>query len=185
MTGRWTVRPSGPCRQSWSMTYKFYWISILVLVLDHVTKWIAGLWLPDNPIEIIPGYLRLSLVFNSGVAFGFFNSGNSVWKPYILGALAVVALTVIFLYSRRMPAGRKLLQFGLAITMGGILGNFIDRIFRGHVVDFIEFHIQDSFYWPNFNIADSAITIGIALLLIDALRNPGVDEIAASTADRT
>jgi len=67
--------------------------------------------------------------------------------------------------------------------MGGILGNFVGRIVRGCVVDFIEFHIHESFYWPNFNIADSAITIGIALLLIDTVRNPGIDEIAEPTPD--
>jgi signal peptidase II len=69
--------------------------------------------------------------------------------------------------------------------MGGILGNFVDRIFRGYVIDFIEVHIHESFYWPNFNVADSAITIGIALLLIDTVREPGVNEVPEPTADRT
>lgn len=166
------------------MRYKYYLIALLVVVLDHITKWIFSIRLPDNPIEIIPGYLRLSLVFNSGVAFGIFNTGTSAWKPYVLGALAIVALVLIFLYGRQMPAERKLLQWGLAITTGGILGNFIDRIFRGYVVDFIEFHLHESFYWPNFNVADSAITIGIALLLIDTIFSPGFG-IAEPSADRT
>jgi signal peptidase II len=167
------------------MRYKFYLVSLLILVLDHITKWIVGLRLPDNPIEIIPGYLRLSLVFNSGVAFGLFTAAKSAWKPYVLAVMAVAALIVIFFYGKRMPPERKLLQFGLAITMGGILGNFIDRIFRGYVVDFIEFHVHESFYFPNFNVADSAITIGIALLLIDTICNPGIGELAQPTADRT
>jgi signal peptidase II len=167
------------------MRYKFYLVSLLIVVLDHITKWILSLRLSNNPIEIIPGYLRLSLVLNSGVAFGFFNTGNSVWRPYVLGAMAIAALVVIFLYSKHMPPERKLLQWGLAITMGGILGNFIDRIARGYVIDFIEFHVHESFYWPNFNVADSAITIGIALLLIDTICNPGFGKIAESTADRT
>jgi signal peptidase II len=167
------------------MRYRYYLVTLLILVLDHVTKWIVSLRLPDNPIEIIPGYLRLSLVFNSGVAFGLFNDGKSPWKPYVLAAMAIVALIVIFLYSKRMPLERTLLQCGLAITMGGILGNFFDRIFRGRVVDFIEFHVHESFYWPNFNVADSAITIGITLLLIDTIFNPGVGEAAQPTADQT
>jgi signal peptidase II len=167
------------------MRYKYYLIALLVVVLDHITKWIVSLRLPNNPIEIIPGYLRLSLVFNSGVAFGFFNTGNYAWKPYVLAALAIVALAVIFLYGRHMPLERKLLQCGLAITSGGILGNFIDRIWRGYVVDFVEFHVHESFYWPNFNVADSAITIGIALLLIDTICNPGLGEIAEPTANRS
>jgi signal peptidase II len=106
------------------------------------------------------------------VAFGIFQESQSAWKPYLLAGLAVVAVVAIAIYSSRMPAERSLLQFALAVTMGGILGNFTDRILRGSVVDFIELHIRDSFHWPTFNIADSAITIGIAMLMVDALRHP-------------
>ena len=165
------------------MRNKYYLLSLLIVALDHVSKWIVSVRLPNHPVELIPGYLRLSYVCNSGVAFGFFNGDTSVWRPYILGAMAVAALVAIFLYGRHMPPNRLLLQIALAITMGGILGNFIDRIFRGYVIDFIEFHIHESFYWPNFNIADSAITIGIALLLIDTVRDSAVEESAAPAAD--
>ena len=157
------------------MRNNYYLGALLILAADQLTKWAAALELPDHPVELIPGYLRLSYVSNSGVAFGFLAGHDSAWKPYVLAALAVVALVVIFIYGRRMPPGRRLLQWALAVTMGGILGNFVDRILRGYVIDFIEFHIQDSFYWPNFNVADSAITIGIALLLIDTVRNPAED----------
>lgn len=166
------------------MRYKYYLIVPLILLVDHLTKW--GAWVrlgPDNAIELIPGYLRLSLVCNTGVAFGFFSGHGSAWKPYLLGAMAVLALVVLFLYGRRMPADRRLLQWALALTMGGVLGNFVDRVFRGYVIDFIEFHVHDSFYWPNFNVADSAITIGIGLLLIDTVRNPAMEEVAEPTAD--
>ncbi len=167
------------------MRNKYYWITLLILVVDLLSKWLVTLKLPNNPVELFPGYLRLSLVFNTGVAFGLFSGNQSGLKPYLLATLAVAALILILVYSRRIPANRRLLQCALAIIMGGILGNFLDRIFRGYVVDFVEFHIQDSFYWPNFNVADSAITIGIVLLLIDAIRNPGIDEIAEPTADNT
>jgi signal peptidase II len=90
--------------------------------------------------------------------------------------MAVVAVVVIVIYSSRMPSNRVLLQLALAVTMGGILGNFTDRIMRGFVVDFIEFHYREAFYWPTFNVADSAITIGIALLLIDTVKNPELEE---------
>jgi signal peptidase II len=166
------------------MRYKYYLIVLLILLADHLTKWCAWLKLDrDNPIELIPGYLRFSLVCNTGVAFGFFAGSSSTWKPYLLAAMAVLALVVLYLYGRRMPADRRLLQWALALTMGGVLGNFVDRVFRGYVIDFIEFHIRDSFYWPNFNVADSAITIGIALLLIDTVRNPTMEEIAEPTVD--
>jgi signal peptidase II len=152
---------------------KYYWIALLILLLDHIAKWIAQAKLYSNAaVEIIPGYLRLSYLHNTGVAFGFFDDIQAAWKPYVLAAMALIAIAVILVYSMRVSPNRKLLQVALAITMGGILGNFVDRIFRGFVIDFIEFHIQDVFYWPTFNVADSAITIGIALLMIDTVRTP-------------
>jgi signal peptidase II len=161
------------------MIRKYYLITVLILIIDHFTKWIVRAKLnPDLPIEIIPGYLRFSYWENSGVAFGLFNEVASTWKPYILAAMAIVAVAVIFIYGARMPAGRKLLQLSLAIMIGGILGNFVDRIVRGYVVDFIDFHIYDSFHFPTFNAADSAITIGIALLLIDTIINPAMEAVA-------
>ncbi len=159
------------------MKNKFYLLTLLVLVLDHLTKWMvrANMDVRDA-IDIIPNYLRISYVRNSGVAFGLFADIQSAWKPYVLAAMAVVAVIVILIYSARMPLNRTLLQLALSITMGGILGNFTDRIMHGFVVDFIEFHINESFHWPTFNIADSAITIGIALLLIDTVKNPEMEE---------
>jgi signal peptidase II len=80
-----------------------------------------------------------------------------------------------------MPTDRVLLQLALAITLGGILGNFVDRVAHGFVIDFIELHIKDAFHWPTFNLADSAITIGIVLLLIDTVKNPEHREEPEST----
>ncbi len=160
------------------MKNKYYLVALLILAIDHVTKWIMHAKLASGPpIDIIPGYLGFSLAENSGVAFGFLHDINFAWKPYLLAAMAIVAVIVIFAYSTRVSPNRKLLQLALAITMGGILGNFVDRIFRGYVIDFIEFHIHEAFYWPNFNVADSAITIGIALLLIDTVKSPSAEEI--------
>ena len=158
------------------MKGKFILITLGVLILDHLTKVrISSSMSIFDAIEIIPGYLRISYVRNSGVAFGLFDGHPSPWKPYLLAAMAVVAVVVIVVYSWHMPSARVLLQSALAVTAGGILGNFIDRVMHGSVVDFIEFHIRDSFHWPTFNVADSAITIGIALLLIDALKHPDPD----------
>jgi signal peptidase II len=159
------------------MKYKFYVLTLAVLALDHATKWLARNRLdPESAIELIPGYLRISYVSNTGVAFGLFRDLDSPWKPYVLAAMAIVAVIVILVYSFRMPSSRLLLQCSLAVIMGGILGNFADRILQGYVVDFIEFHIKDAFYWPTFNVADSGITVGIGLLLIDAVKNPELDE---------
>ncbi len=155
------------------MRNRFYILTLLILALDHLTKW----WIRSGfdlhqSVEIVPRYLRIIRVHNTGVAFGLFADFQSAWKPYLLALMAVIAVVVIVIYSARMPSDRRLLQVALAVTMGGILGNFIDRIAHGFVVDFIEFHIRDSFYWPTFNVADSAITAGIALLLIDTVKNP-------------
>jgi signal peptidase II len=159
------------------MKCKFYLLTLAVFLLDHATKWLARTRLEaGQALVVIPGYLRISYVSNTGVAFGLFRDLDSPWKPHILAAMAIIAVIVILVYSFRMPSSRVLLQTALAIIMGGILGNFIDRILHGYVVDFIEFHIGDVFYWPTFNVADTAITVGIGLLLIDAVKNPEPDE---------
>jgi signal peptidase II len=155
------------------MKTKYYALTALVIFVDHLTKWLVRSRMDYREVvEIVPDYLRLSYIRNSGVAFGLFADIESAWKPYILAAMAVLAVIVIVIYAARMPSSRLLLQVALALTMGGILGNFVDRIMHGSVVDFIELHIGESFHWPTFNVADSAITVGIALLLIDTLKNP-------------
>ncbi|HTY64488.1 MAG TPA: signal peptidase II [Acidobacteriota bacterium] len=164
------------------MRYKYYTVSVLILLIDYLTKWVVRVKLdPNQPFELLPGFLRLSYWENTGVAFGLFDALTSTWKPYILVAMGVAAVIVILVYSAHMPPDRKLMQLSLAIVIGGILGNLVDRVARGSVIDFIEFHIYDSFHWPNFNAADSAITIGIALLLIDTVKNPAVKEEGAET----
>jgi len=158
------------------MKGKFVLVTLFVLVLDNLTKWIVSTAMDLNSsIEVIHGYVRLTYVRNFGVAFGFLKDPGSAWKPYLLAGLAVVAVVVILVYSCRMPLERVLLQVALAVTMGGILGNFTDRIMRGWVVDFIDLHIKDRFSWPTFNVADSAITIGITMLFIDALKRRDPD----------
>jgi signal peptidase II len=164
------------------MKNKYYLVTLAVLLFDHLTKFLVTQQLVGSggiahrTVDIVPDYLRISYIRNSGVAFGFFQNIESLWKPYILAGMAVVAVLVILVYSSRMPLNRILLQVALTLTMGGILGNFIDRLVHGYVVDFIEFHVRESFYWPTFNLADSAITIGIALLLIDTVKNPEAEE---------
>jgi signal peptidase II len=164
------------------MKGRFFLIVLGILVCDYLTKIrVSTAMSLSDIVEIIPGYLRFSHVRNSGVAFGLFDGHPSPWKPYLLAAMAVIAVAAIVLYSVRMPATRVLLQTALAVVTGGILGNFIDRITHGFVVDFIEFHIRDSFHWPTFNVADSAITVGIAMLLIDTLKNSDQGAVPGET----
>lgn len=154
------------------MSKKYYFLALCIFLLDHATKWAAHTMLdPERPVEVVPGYLRLSYAQNTGVAFGMFSSVDSPWKPYILAALAVAAVVVILVFGARTPSHRVLFHWSLAIILGGILGNLVDRVLRGAVIDFIDFHVHEAFYWPTFNIADSAISVGVALLLIDTVRN--------------
>jgi signal peptidase II len=162
------------------MKIKYYSAALIVLILDYVTKrWALAVLAPAHTIDIIPGYLSLSYAQNTGVAFGLFDSVESVWKPYALAALAILAIIGIIIYARQITWERKLLHLALAITTGGIIGNLMDRIFRGYVIDFIECHFRDIYYFPNFNVADSAITIGVALLLIDTIVFPNTTEVQA------
>jgi len=155
------------------MKTMFYATAAGVWIADYLSKWAVRSHMQLHEArELIPGCLRLSYIQNSGIAFGLWNDGHSPWKPYLLAALAVVAVVVILVYQSRVPAHRRRLRTALAITLGGIFGNFVDRIAQGYVVDFIELHAGNVFFWPTFNIADSAITAGIVLLLIDTMKHP-------------
>jgi signal peptidase II len=159
------------------MRLRYFLITAAVFIVDHLTKLVVR-WRLDlhDSIDLVPGYLRFAHVENSGVAFGLFAEIQSVYKPYVLASMAVVAVVVIIMYSARMPSQRRLLQLALAVTLGGILGNFTDRLMHGFVIDFIELHLHESFHWPTFNVADTAITTGIALLLLDTVKNPDAEE---------
>jgi signal peptidase II len=169
------------------MRRKYIFLALLVLALDHATKWlIRSTFLLHESIDVISGYLRISRVHNNGVAFGMFADVRSPWKPYILALMAAIAVVAIGIYARKIPADRALLLSALAVTLGGILGNFIDRIVHGFVVDFVEFHIHESFYWPTFNVADTAISTGIGLLILDTIKNPDkTEELHESANNRS
>jgi len=154
---------------------KWLWMlaAPVVWLLDYFTKaWAQeALDAQGRSVEVAAGYFDLSYAENTGVAFGIFDSVESAWKPWILAAVGVVAVAVICAYYWKSPAGRRVLHAALALTTGGIVGNLTDRVWRGYVVDFILVHWRDVYYWPNFNVADSAITVGIALLVIDAFKD--------------
>jgi signal peptidase II len=153
----------------------FLWVTVGIFALDFATKWISGIKLqPRGSVDIIPGYLAFTYIHNTGVAFGFFNDIESAWKPYILSTIALIALAIITLFAARVPRSNTFLRSALAIIAGGIIGNFMDRLIHGYVIDFIDFHILDAFHWPAFNVADSAITIGIILMFLDSIKKSAV-----------
>lgn len=144
---------------------RWLWLSVAVIALDQITKQLALASLqPFQPVPVMPLF-NLTLMFNTGAAFSFL-ADESGWQRWFFTGIAVVVSAVIVVWLRRLPAANKLLAIALALVLGGALGNVWDRILLGHVVDFIQVYYSTHFF-PAFNIADSAITIGAALLLWD------------------
>jgi signal peptidase II len=147
-------------------------IAVLVAIADLITKWWVVTHLElHEPVVVVPGLFNLTLVRNSGVAFGLFQDSNSPFKPFVLSFIAFAAILAIIYYAVKLDPQQAGLRLILSVVMGGILGNFIDRLYNGSVVDFLEVYWR-GFHWPTFNLADSAISIGIVLLLLDSLRPP-------------
>jgi signal peptidase II len=148
---------------------RWLWLSALVVALDQASKVlvVARLQLFERR-EWLP-VLEITRLHNRGAAFSFLSDASG-WQKYLFVALAIAVSAGIVLWLRRLRlAHSALLGGGLALILGGALGNVIDRVARGHVIDFIHVHWFDSWYFPAFNVADSAITIGAALLILDSL----------------
>ena len=141
-------------------------ILFLVVLVDQATKWWISAVMQSFPTIIpISDFFNLVLVMNTGVSFGIFGGGDwwVRWVLVICASVLTVGLVFWMIKTKERP-----LSFGLAFIIGGALGNLIDRIRLGAVVDFLDFHYQ-GWHWPAFNIADSAITCGVAIILIDSL----------------
>lgn len=139
----------------------------VVLVLDQVTKALVRQSLPLwESREIIPGFLNLTHVQNTGAAFGLLNSVEFPYKPTVMIAIAALALVAIAAYATQLGFHEKVARFGLALILGGALGNLIDRAVAGHVVDFVDVYWGTTHFWA-FNVADAAITAGAILVILD------------------
>ncbi len=144
-------------------------IAILVVVLDHVSKWLvaSNITLHDS-ISVLPGFFRLTHVRNSGAAFGLFADSSSEWKVAILILFSLLALAVVSALLWKNSHSMTTTGVGLALILGGAVGNLWDRLVTGQVVDFLDFYVG-SYHWPAFNVADSAIVIGALLLVAEIL----------------
>ena len=136
-----------------------------VFLLDILTKWIVKNSLALHYYPLIDGFLTLQYVRNEGIAFGMFRDLQNEWKPLVLSVIAVAAIVVVCYYVLTLPRNDRLTFLALGLLLGGIAGNFLDRAMHGYVVDFVTLHIHDWFAWPTFNIADTAITCGVFLIL--------------------
>ena len=150
-------------------SYRWLWISVAVIALDQLTKHaILGAFRPGEEKVLLP-LLSLVLAFNTGAAFSFL-AGEDGWQRWLFAAIAVAACGFMLWLLRR--GGSRWLCAGLALIVGGALGNLYDRLTLGHVVDFILVH-YGSWTFPAFNVADSAITVGAAALILDGFRHAG------------
>ena len=147
-------------------------LALLVFVLDQATKLLIiealpfGAFYPPQCIEVIPGFFNLVHVGNTGAAWSLF-SGHSE----ILALVGLLALAMLWFFRKTLQLDRIQSQWAFGFIIGGILGNVIDRFLYGHVVDFLDFHVND-WYWPSFNIADSGITVGAALYVLFSFLQP-------------
>lgn len=140
----------------------------LVLAMDQLAKAMATHWLGPRPVVIVPNILNLTLVTNTGAAFGIFSRSSSPWTTNLLTGVSVIAIAMVLLFALRTPLTEKRVHTGLALILGGAAGNVLDRVRLGYVIDFLDLH-WGSHHWPTFNIADSVICVGVGLLLLDLL----------------
>lgn len=144
-------------------------VSAGVIVLDQLTKfWITAVFQLGDKLAVLPSF-NLVLAYNTGAAFSLLADAGG-WQRVFFSVVAIAASVVIVHLLRRNP-NQPLFSLALSLILGGALGNLVDRITLGHVIDFIQVYWRDH-YWPAFNVADSAITVGALLLIWDSFRKP-------------
>lgn len=144
----------------------YYFLVVVVLVgLDQLTKaLIVRSIILQGSRSVIPGFFNLTHVRNRGAIFGFFSHSDSRILYIFLTLVSVAALGLVIYYFFKTPVSERLMKISLSLILAGALGNLIDRLFRGHVIDFLDFYVKD-WHWPSFNVADSCITVGAFLLI--------------------
>ena len=145
------------------------WLSAAIVAADQVTKALVRAKLPlYGSVNVIPGMLDITHATNNGAAFGILNGVDFPYKAVVMVLVALVALAAVGLYALALPADQRVARVGLAMILGGACGNLIDRALVGHVLDFVDVYWHNYHFWA-FNVADSAITVGVVLMLLDVL----------------
>ena len=146
------------------------WLPVVIIALDQLTKAIVRATLPlHESVTVIPGVMDFTHVRNTGAAFGLLNSADFPFKTPLIALVAVGALVGIGMYASSLAHGQLLARTGLALIIGGAAGNLIDRTTIGSVVDFVDVYWRTYHFWA-FNVADSAITVGAAIMILDMFR---------------
>ena len=148
--------------------YKWFILAIAIIFFDLLTKHLANTKLEfGTPVEIT-SFFNLTLLYNHGAAFSFLSNDQTSWQLVMFSIISLVASIVLTTLILKEPKENVLKTTSYAFILGGALGNFYDRAFQGYVIDFLDVHIG-SYHWPAFNVADSAITIGVGLIIISSL----------------
>ncbi len=158
---------AGAPRSGWALGL----LAVAVLVVDQASKFAVEKFTSPGSFQVvIPGLLNLVHTSNPGVAFGLFADSQAAWRGPVLifFSIVVIGLIIWMLWTRR--GGGPLGNYGLALILGGAAGNVVDRVFHRSVTDFIDFHLG-SYHWYTFNVADTAIVIGAALVILELLRD--------------
>lgn len=143
------------------------WASAAIVAADQGAKELVRSTLRlHETVSVIPGFMNLTHVHNTGAAFGFLNTTEFPYKAAVMTLIAVCALVAVGYYALSLPPGQRTARLGLALILGGAVGNLIDRVRTGYVVDFVDVYWRDYHFWA-FNVADSAITVGVGLMLLD------------------
>lgn len=160
------------------MLKRWWWLSVLVIVLDQITKHSAeALLILHQPVPVSPSF-NLMLTYNTGAAFSFLADAGGWQRWFFLGLGFVVSVSLI-VWLRWLKPSEKRLAIALSLILGGAVGNWIDRCLFGQVIDFIQLY-YDRWYWPAFNIADSAISVGAGLLIVDSVWPKKADSLEKS-----
>jgi signal peptidase II len=145
------------------------WLSILVVAIDQLSKAAVRATLPlHDSVTIVPGLMDFTHVRNSGAAFGILNTSDFPFKTALIALIATTALVGVGLYAASLAHHQLVARLGLALIIGGAAGNLLDRIVVGSVVDFVDVYWHTYHFWA-FNVADSAITVGVAVMILDML----------------
>jgi signal peptidase II len=146
------------------------WLSLALLLLDQLSKFYFENSLSlYQQVVVIPDYFSWVLAYNTGAAFSFL-AGAGGWQRWFFALIALIASVVLVIWMKRLRNNETWLAIALALVLGGAVGNLIDRMLHGHVIDFILVHWQSRWYFPAFNLADIAISIGAAMLVLDMFK---------------
>ena len=147
---------------------KWLWLSLLVIILDQISKQVVSdLMHLYESVTVLP-FFNITLLHNTGAAFSFL-AGAGGWQRWLFTVIALVVSVALIVWIKRLPTTEKWQAAALSLILGGALGNVVDRLRFGYVVDFLDVYYQQ-WHWPAFNVADSAITVGVAILLLATLR---------------